>query len=158
MPDMPRGLTVVITLMLLGALGLFIFSTVLTGLGASGHAGTYIDPAARFRFNTLIIPPFALSIASVVAIIGIFRQSKFGWYLSILLWTFSVIYLVYAAFSLLPLSAPSADIEYAFVAFVILVNVIFIGYFQSGKVKNYFRVERTANGNSKPGDSKGNDY
>jgi hypothetical protein len=103
-----------------------------------GHAGTYSDSAAIFRFRTLVYPPLALSLLSVVAAVGVFMRSKFGWYLSILLWVLSIAYLVYAASSLLPVFA---SMGHALVAAVILVNIIFLVYFQSEEVKSYFKMK-----------------
>jgi len=137
---MPNGLTVIAVLTFLGALGFFFSFIMLTALSAMGHAGLPVDPATMFRFYTLIIPPLGLSLLSVIAALGIFKRSKFGWYSCILLWVSSITYLVYAAFSVLPISAPSADIEYAFVTSVILVNIIFIAYFQTQNIKRYFKL------------------
>jgi hypothetical protein len=131
-------------LLLLGSLVSFLFSVVLIGIGASGHPGVYIEPAAMFRLGTLVIPPLGLSVVSVIAVIGIFMRSRLGWYLSLLLWFSSITYLVYAMLVLLPISAPSADAEYASFAAVILLNIVFIVYFQRENVKKYFKVGNMA--------------
>jgi len=138
MSDRPRGVTRVAILTLLGGVCLFFYAVFLTALGGMGHAGTYTDPAAIFRFQTLVYPPLFLSLFSVIAAVGIFIRSKFGWYLSILLWILSITYLVYAASSWLLVPAP---IGHVLIAAVILVNIIFLAYFQSEEVKSYFNMK-----------------
>ena len=140
MSNTPNGVAVVAVLTLLGAVGLFFSFIMLTALGAMGHAGQLVDPAAMFRFYTLIIPPLVLSLFSVIAVVGIFKRSRFGWYLCTLLWILSITYLVYVMLSVLPISAPLAGVEYALVGSVIFVNVVFIVYFQSEKVKRYLKI------------------
>ena len=136
----PNGVVVVAVLTLLGAVGWFFSFIFLTALSAMGRAGQIVDPAAMFRFYSLIIPPLVLSLFSVIAVIGIFKRSRFGWYLCILSWILSITYLAYVMLSVLPISAPSADVEYALVGSIILVNVVFIAYFQSEKVKRYLKI------------------
>jgi hypothetical protein len=143
--DMPKGVTVVAVLTLLGAIGYFFTSAVLTGLGASGHPGVYIDPASMFHFYTLTIPPLVLSFLSFVVVVGIFMGLKFSWYLSFLVWVSSIVYLIYAALSL--------SLNQIFIATIVLVNIIFIEYFQSVQVKRYFKIEHPANINSKSNDN-----
>jgi hypothetical protein len=138
--DTLNGVAVVAVLTLLGAAGWFFSFIFLTAFGAMGRAGQLVDAAAMFRFYTLIIPPLVLSLFSVIAVVGIFKRSRFGWHLCILLWILSVTYLVYVMLSVLPLSAPLAGVEYALVGSVILVNLAFIVYFRSAKVKGYFKI------------------
>jgi hypothetical protein len=136
--ERPSGITGVAALTLLGGGCLFLYAIVLAALGSMGHAGTYTDPAATFRFQTLAYPPLILSLLSVIAAVGIFMRSRFGWYSSILLWILSITYLLYAAYSGLPVSAP---ISHVLIAAVILVNILFIVYFQSEEVKSYFKMK-----------------
>jgi hypothetical protein len=138
MSDRPRGVTGVAILTLLGGVCLFQYAIVLTAMGAMGRGGTYSDPAATFRFQTLVCPPLFLSLLSVIAAVGIFMRSKFGWYLPILLWILSIIYLVYAASSWFLLPAPMGHV---LIAAIILVNIIFLVYFQSEEVKSYFKMK-----------------
>jgi hypothetical protein len=138
MSGRPRGVTVVATLTLLGGGCLFFYGVLLVALGAMGQAGTYSDPAAMFRFHTLVYPPLLLSLLSVIAAVGTLMRSKFGWYLSILLWVLSITYLVYAASSWFLVPAPIGNV---LIAAVILVNLIFLVYFQSEEVKSYFKME-----------------
>lgn len=140
--SMPKGLTVVAVLTLLGAIGYFFTFIMLTALGAMGHAGQPTDPATMFRFHTLTFPSLALSFFSVVAVIGMFMRAKFGWYLSLLVWVSSIVYLVYVALSPFGTTLPLGDV---FFAAIILVNIIFIEYFQSEKVKRYFKIKHPAN-------------
>lgn len=136
MSDRPRGITGVAVLTLLGGVCLLYYAIVLTALGSIGHAGYSPDPATVFRIQILVVClPLLLSLLSVIAAAGIFRRSKFSWYLSMLLWILSIMYIVYAASSWFLFPAP---ISYVLIAAVILVNIIFLVYFQSEEVKNYF--------------------
>jgi hypothetical protein len=140
MSDKPRGITVVAVLTLLGSLAWFFVSAFLGALGSMGHAGTPIDSAAMFRIQMFVYPPLVLSLLSFIAFIAMSTRSRVGWYLPILAWILSIAYLIYAAFALLPISLPLASVEYIFVVDIILVNIVFIVYFQTRKVKNYFRI------------------
>jgi hypothetical protein len=137
--DMPKGVTVVAVLTLLGAIGYFFTSVVLTGLGASGHPGVYIDPASIFHFYALTIPPLVLSLLFFVVFVGLLMGLKFSWYLSLLVWVSSIIYPIYATLSLF---GTVMSLGQGFIATIVLVNVIFIIYFQSEKVRRYFRINQ----------------
>ena len=139
MSDRPRGITVVAILTLLGAAGLFLSFTLLVALGGMGHAGVSLDSAAMVRYQTLVYPPLILSFLFVFAVVGVLMGSKFGWYLSVLLWTLSIPYLVYAGFNIFPISVSGGGI---FVAAVVLVDIIFVVYFQSEEVRSYFKMKR----------------
>ena len=65
-------------------------------------------------------------------------KSRLGWYLSILLWIISITYFVYAAFSWFLVPAP---IGHVLIAAIILVNIVFLLYFQSEEVKGYFKIK-----------------
>ena len=144
MSDRPRGVTRVAILTLLGSACFFFYAVVLTALGAMGRAGTPSDPAATFRFQTLVYPPLFLSLLSVIAAVGIFRRSKFGWYLSVLLWILSITNVIYAAFSLPSMGSGlyARLIRDVLIATVILVNIVFLVYFQSEEVKSYFKMKQ----------------
>jgi hypothetical protein len=135
MSDRPWGVAGVAVLTLLGGGCLFLYAIVVVALGAMGHAGTPTDLAAMLRLQSLVLPPLALSPLCVVAAVGILMRARFARHLSTLLWILSIAYLVYAAFAWLPLPAPTG---YVPVAAAIVVNLIFLAYFQSEEVKRYF--------------------
>jgi hypothetical protein len=132
MSRMPTGVATIAVLMILGAIGLSLFSAFVMALGSMGHAGTVPSPSDLLRLDSFVIPPLVLAVVSIIAVIGIYRRSKFSWYLSIALWFSAIFYFIYAALTL-------RGINYLILASIIIINALFIAYFQSKSVKEYFK-------------------
>jgi hypothetical protein len=128
----------VTTLTLLGGVCLFLYGVMIVALGAMGHAGTYADPATLLRLHTLALPPLALSPLCIISAVGILTRARLCWYLSNLVWILAIAYLAYAAFTWVPLPVPTGQ---AVIVAVILVNLVFLAYFQFEEVKRYFKMQ-----------------
>jgi hypothetical protein len=127
----PLGVTVTAVLTMLGGGGTFLFAMMWAALGGMGHAGLYVGPPISYWL--VLIGSLLLSAVSFVASIGILQKASYARYLSIAVWVFSAVQYCYAA-SLL-FCCESLD---ALVTLAIVVNAIFIIYFQSRQVKDYF--------------------
>jgi hypothetical protein len=127
----PLGVTIVAVLTMLGAAGAFFFAMVWTAFSGMGHAGVYGSPPISFW--VVLFSSLFLSGISFFASVGMFQKASYAWYLSIIVWLFSAVHYCYAASLMF-----CCDSLRTIVGLAILVNAIFIVYFQSKQVRDYF--------------------
>jgi nicotinamide riboside transporter PnuC len=132
MKKAPLGVTIVAVLTMLSAVGAFFFAVVWVAFSGMGHAGAYI--VIPTSYWVVLFSSLFLSGISFLASVGMFQGASEAWYLSIIVWVFSAAHWCYAA----SLMFGYGDNLRTFSALAILVNAIFIVYFQSKQVKDYF--------------------
>jgi hypothetical protein len=141
MGERPLGLTVVADLTFLGAVGNLLFSYLLVLLLCVGGAGGAARGPPGPFFLFLIYTPIMLSIVSFIVVWGILKRVRHTGYLSFVLWISSDLY-----YGFLALWSQNVMLQVATLSLAGLVSTVFIMYFQSEQVRNYWnsRTEQNA--------------
>jgi hypothetical protein len=144
MGERPFGVTLVGVLMVIGALGNFLFSGFLLALCSVG--GPPSHPGVSPLLSLLFFTPILLSLISFIVSIRIFNRGKYAWHLSILFWVTSPIYYV----SVTRFLSSGVNLLSTVAVFIIVVNTAFIIHFQLRQVKDYFAASAGAQLDAKP--------